>query len=186
MRLRRGRCVAAVALGLPPPCSSMMCPLRLTQSTRPYITRNAYKIYLSPAPQPGNGACGVDESTRCARPHSAATSSAYRDGYYYPSPAMQANLGARLSGPGGFGRLPPREPKQLQCWGAHRHIPVHTNAHVGTIVCSRTDAANSGTQVYYLTGRTTGQNLVNQLKGHSRGEEPGTGDKVVTNTSWAG
>ena len=69
--------------------------------------------------------------------------------------------------------------------GAHRHIPVHTNAHVGTIVCSRTDAANSGTQVYYSTGRTTGQNLANQLKDTVGVKSPGTGDKVVTNTSWA-
>ena len=43
-----------------------------------------------------------------------------------PEPCHAGEPGrARLSGPGGFGRLP-REPKQLQCWGCP---PPHTRAH---------------------------------------------------------
>lgn len=185
MRLRRGRCVAAVALGLASALFLDDVPASADTVYEPYISWNAYETYLSPALQPGNGACGVDESTQARTAALAATSSAYQDGYYYPSPAMQANLGARgyrvRVGSGDY--LANRN--SSNAGGAHRHIPVHTNAHVGTIVCSRTDAANSGTQVYYSTGRTTGQNLVNQLKDTVGVKSPGTGDKVVTNTSWA-
>lgn len=185
MKRRRGHCVATVGLAL----VSVLClgavPAAADTVYEPYINWNTYRIYLSPALQPGNGACGVVESTEARTAALAATSSSYQDGYYVPTPSMQANLRARgyrvRVGSGDY--LANRN--SSNAWGAHRHIPMHTNAHGDTVVCSRTDAANSGTQVYYYTGRTTGQNLANRLKETVGVKSPGTGDKVLTNTSWA-
>ena len=184
--MRRGRCVAAVALR---PYfrhdSSDDVPGFGTQSTSPItpecVPRSTCRLHRNLA----MGACGVDESTQARTALSLRPRLPIRTATTTREACQRRRTAdARLSGPGGFGR-PPREPEKLQCWGCP---PPHTRAlkrprrHDRLLTHRRGEQWNAGVLLHRPDDWS--RTLVNQPDTVGV-KSPGTGDKVVTNTSWA-
>lgn len=153
---------------------------------RPYGTWNGAKIYLSPARHSDTGHRGEcrrqSENEMAFRTARRATNGRYYGDSYQPDSPWR-NLRSRgylvRIGTGSVSSAV----RNSNAWGAHLHIPIHSNADVAGR-CARTNAGRFGTVVIYKSyGSSGGQGLARAIGERVGPASPGTRDYICHNSS---